>query len=239
MCRAALALIFSLLTLPVEAMQISPMGVEMLAMGQNARGQVVIANNSAVPLPVEMVYERLTYDESGKRLTSKANDELLILPPTAMIPPGSSQTFRLQWVGNPDLAESASFMVYAKQLPVRPAGEARKTQIQIVSAFGVIVNVAPAQGKAALKLVSWKPVKDVKGQPAVAVVVENPTNVHALMSKSQLRIGGLSLGPDAMLQRVGFGVVGPRKRRSFVISLDGVSGAPSGNGSINYLGDNR
>ena len=228
-----------LLALPAMAMSISPMAIEMLAVGKGARGQVVVTNTSNKPLPVEITYERLSYDESGKQRTSKAGDDLLVLPPTALIRPGSSQTFRLQWVGNPDLKESQSFMVYARQLPVRLPASEKRARVQVVSAFGIIVNVAPARGQADLKLLSWQPAKDAKGRPAVAVLVENPTDVHALMNRSHLRLGSLSLGPDALQQRIGFGVVGPHKRRRFLVSLVGISDRPSGKGSIAYLGRDR
>ena len=208
------------------ALSMTPMQLELTAAGNGSRAQFVITNDSDKPLPFEVIYEQLSYSESGERHVSKASDDLAVFPITAMIPAGGSQTFRVQWVGSPDLRASQSFMITARQLPLKLKGEARAA-VQLVVAFGAILNVAPLSGKADLKLVSSTQTTN-HGKPALSIVVENPTNVHALIYNCVLRTGAQTVNQDTMRNVVGIGVVGPLKRRRFLVPLtNGATGPVS------------
>lgn len=198
------------------------MALELAAAGGQSRSQFAVQNDSAFPAAVEITVEVLTYTEDGKAVRKPAGEDLLVSPPAAMIRPGTSQVFRVQWVGEPDIATSQSYMVTATQLPLRD--KSGKPVIQVTQAFGAIVNVAPVNGRSNLRLVSAKPAKMPNGRPALSILVENPTPVHALISRAALRIGDILLQPGDMRTRVGIGVVEPGKRRAFLVPLDGPAG---------------
>lgn len=201
-----------------HALGFAPMAMELTAAGSGARTQFSVSNDSTAPAAVEITIETLSYTEDGKRITAKGGDDVLITPTTAAIPPGATQTFRVQWVGAPDLAKSQSFLVSANQLPIRDTSG--KSRIQVVQGFGAILNVGPANGVAGLKLISAVAAKTPKGEPALSILVENPTNTHALISNSALRAGNQIVTPGAMRTRVGIGVVEPGKRRRFLVPLE-------------------
>ena len=203
---------------PARAMSMAPLEMELTAAGSGARTQFQIGNNSNQPLPVEISVERLSYDESGRRLQGQPSDDLAIFPVTAMIPPGGTQTFRVQYVGAPEVSKSLSFLVNARQLPVRMKSDG-KSHVQVVGAFGAILNVAPLTGTSHLKLVSSTVATTAAGKPALAILVENPTNVHALIANASLRVGNQTVNSETIRTLVGFGVVGPNKRRRFVVPL--------------------
>jgi len=201
-----------------NAMGFQPMDMEMTSAGSGTRTQFYVSNDSSAPVAVEITIDALSYTEDGKQVTKEiTSSDLLILPLTASIPPGATQTFRVQWVGDPELKASQSFMVHANQLPVRDTSG--KSRIQVVQGFGAILNVAPAGGAANLKLLSAAPAKGPKGGPAVSILVENPTNTHALIANTAVHAGGQTLGPDAMRSTVGIGVVAPGKKRRFLVPL--------------------
>lgn len=199
------------------ALGFSPMDIEMSASGVDAHAQFYVTNDSGRLASVEVTVQKLSYTEDGRQITSKGGEDLLILPPTAVIPPGGSQTFRVQWVGAPDLAKSRSYLVTAAQLPVRDTSG--RSVIQIVGAFAAILNVAPTNGVSDLKLLSVQPARTPKGEPALSILVENPTSTHALISNTAIKIGNQFLGPDWMRAHVGIGVVEPGKRRRFLVPL--------------------
>lgn len=149
--RAALTLTLSALAFLVsaslaDAMTVSPLQVEMSAVGQRANGRVTVVNTSNRPLPVEAVIERLTLDENGKQKTQKAGEEFLIMPPQAMIPPGGTQNFRLQWLGDPMMERSQSFMLFINQIPVKmPKGQ---SGVQVVMGMGVMMGLRGFQSAA-------------------------------------------------------------------------------------------
>ncbi len=213
-----------------RAMTLTPMSIELTAGGNRSHAQFQVGNDSPAPLPIEIIVERLSYSENGNRQSSAAADELAIFPATALIPPGGTQTFRVQWVGSPDLGRSQSFVVTARQLPVKWKADGH-ARVQIVTAFGAIVNVAPLAGISDLKLVSSSPTKTAQGKPAVSILVENPSDVHALLSNSIIRVGSQSVNPETIRTMVGIGVVEPRKRRRFLVPLQGPA---NGTASLEY-----
>ena len=222
-------------TATARAMTMSPLEMELTAGGSYARTQFQVSNNSDKPLPIEITFDRLSYTEAGEHKTSLAADDLLIFPATAMIPPGGTQTFRVQYVGSPDIATSQSFLVNARQLPVKMKADG-KSHVQVVNAFGAILNVAPLTGTSTLNLVSSSPARTAAGQPALSILVENPTNVHALIANAALRVGSQKINAETMRANVGFGVVEPHKRRRFLAPLQG---AASGAAYLEYRPSQR
>lgn len=217
-------------TTTAKAMTMSPLGMELTAGGTHARTQFQVSNNSDKPLPIEITFDSLSYTEAGERKTRASADDLLIFPATAMIPPGGTQTFRVQYVGSPDITTSKTFLVNARQLPVKMKSDG-KSHVQIVNAFGAILNVAPLAGTATLDLLSTAPARTAAGQPALSILVENPTNVHALIGNASLRVGNQKINPETMRANVGFGVVEPHKRRRFLVPLQAPA---SGQAKLQY-----
>jgi P pilus assembly chaperone PapD len=154
-----------------------------------------------------------------------------------MIAPCSSQVFRLQWVGEPVIAKSESYLMSVNQVPVKmPAG---KSAVQIVMSFGVIINVAPPQGSPSLAVVSTGVEADKKsGKRYPTITVENPTNIHALLPQStiELSAGGWShtMSATELSEKVGIGLVQPGKKRRFVLPVDLPAGISSVQASLDF-----
>ena len=222
---------------PAEAMSVTPIQVEMNSSGPGGRAQIIVTNEGKDPLPVEIKLERLSLGESGERSLSKAPDNFLIFPPQALIKPGSAQVFRIQWVGEPLLSASESYMMSVNQIPVKlPTG---KSAVQIVMSFGVVINVAPPQGLPELKLVGSGVETDKKtGKRHPTITVENPTKIHALLPQSIIQVssGGWShtLSQSELGQRVGIGLVQPGKKRKFVLPVDLPANVSSVQASLDF-----
>jgi len=223
---------------PATAMSVQPTQVEMVSAGQRARAQVSVTNDGAAPMPVELVIESLAIDEKGESRKSPGGDSFLIFPPQALIAPGASQVFRLQWVGEPQMTKSESYIITVNQIPV--AAPKGRSTVQIVMAMGVLVNIAPAAGAADLRIVDTVIVSD-KGKRRPAITVENPTNTHALLPDAKVR---LASGPwSKTLERselgTGIGLVQPGKKRRFVLPVDVPANVQSIQASIQYAAPRR
>jgi len=81
----------------------------------------------------------------------------------------------LRECGSPDIDRSQPYLVTARQLPLRPKDDQR-SRVQVVSASGAILNVAPLCGCAELRLLSSAPARTPAGGPALSILVENPTS---------------------------------------------------------------
>lgn len=207
---------------PAAAMSVTPVHVEMGPAGSTARTQITVTNSSDQPMPVETALEKLSLDEAGNRRTTKAGEEFLVFPPQAIIPPGGTQVFRVQWVGEPMLERSESYLLSISQVPVKlPKGPSR---LQVVMSFGVVINVAAAEGTASLKIVGTGTTTDASGKRRPTIIVENSSKMHALLPDGSLSIsaGGFShtLSQAEMREKIGIGLVQPGKRRKFVLPVE-------------------
>lgn len=217
------------------ALHVQPLVLEMVSMGQNARGVIQMVNDSASPMPVEVMINKLDYAIDGKPSETPAGNEFVVFPPQAVVPPGATQSFRVQWVGEPEIKKSQTYMAYLKQLPVkRKAGE---TGVQVVLNFGIILNVAPLGAQSALKLVEAEAATEGKKR-GVAVTVENPSMMHSYFGDAGLVLESGSwrkvYTPAELKQTMGYGVVQPGKTRRFLVPADIPAGVGKITAVINY-----
>ena len=220
--RLAAAGIFALAgLLPAQAANVQPLSLEMVAIGSNSRSSIQMVNDGAAPMPVEIVIKKLDIGEDGKTVFSPAADEFLVFPPQAVVPAGATQSFRIQWVGAPDLKKSQSYILSVNQLPVKmKPGE---SGVQMVFDFGVVVSVAPAGAQSALHLVSAEAA--TQGQKhGAAITVQNPSAMYSYFSDAKLTLASGNwhkvISPGELRQLVGYGVVLPGKTRRILVPAD-------------------
>jgi len=203
------------------AMTVTPTQIEMTSAGRASRGAITVVNNSIAPLAVELVTKLATLDETGVPKATAADDEFLIMPPQAMIPPGATQNFRIQWLGDPLIETSRTFLIYVNQIPVKMT---KKTSaVQVVFGMGVMVNVAPPRGQAALEVAKTDITTDTRGRRHPVLTVFNPSNVHALFPRATVRVSDGSwsetITSGELAQSIGIGFVQPGHRRRFVLPV--------------------
>jgi fimbrial chaperone protein len=203
------------------AMTVTPTQIEMRSSGKDSRGVITVVNTSDRQLAVELVSKKADYDEAGTPSTAEADDEFLVMPPQALSAPGATQNFRIQWLGEPLLARSESFLIFVNEIPLKPSGGNR--QVQLVYSIGVMVNVAPPRGQPSLGVVDTSIATDGSGSRHPAVTVYNPGAVHALFSEANVYLSGqgwsYTFSKGAVAQFVGSGLVLPGHRRRFVLPI--------------------
>jgi fimbrial chaperone protein len=230
----ALAVIFG--SSVAYAMTVQPVVINLTTSGRGMTQVVTVENTFANPLPVEMRIEELALEEAGVKGTGKDPGDLLIFPAQALIQPGQTQTFRVQYVGDPELARSKHYYATVAQLPVKlPEGQ---SAIQILYNFQVLVSVAPTGVKPALKVESGMIARNQAGKPVPAVMVSNASTAHGYLSNGRLRIvqrdpAGREVfkktlsGPEIQ-QTIGFGLIGAGQTRRVMIPVE----LPSEGGSV-------
>jgi fimbrial chaperone protein len=204
-----------------SAMSVEPLLLDIASAGKGVQQSFKVDNNSTAPLPVEIAVSRIEFGPNGEQTSQRAGQEFLIYPPQAIIAAGASQVFRVQWIGEPDLANSRSYRFDVSQVPVKLPKET--SGIQIVLNFGVTVNVAPAGGKSDIQVLSAAPVvKD--GKRFAALTVKNPGSKHAYLRQSVIDLSGggwsAQMTSAAVGQQVGLGIVQPGKERRFILPVE-------------------
>jgi fimbrial chaperone protein len=188
---------------------------------------VTVENTFTNPLPVEMRIDELSFDENGAHGTGKDPGDLLVFPPQALIQPGQTQTFRVQYVGDPALARSKHYYVTVAQLPVKlPEGQ---SAIQILYNFQVLVSIAPAGAKPELRIVSAEVGKNEAGKPVPVITITNASAAHGYLSHGRLRIVEKDASGKEVLRRtipgpeiqqtIGFGLVTSGQTRRITVPV--------------------
>jgi P pilus assembly chaperone PapD len=159
------------------AMTVQPVMINLTTTGRGMNQVITVENTFATTLPVELRVQELKVTENGVELTGVDPGDLLVFPPQALIEPGQTQSFRVQYVGDPDLAASKHYYITVAQLPVQlPEGQ---SAIQILYNFQVLVSVGPAGVKPALAIRSASIGQNAEGKPVPVLTVGNcPSSEH-------------------------------------------------------------
>lgn len=213
---------------PAWPMTVQPVVIDLTAIGSGMSRVVTVENTFATRLPVELRVEELAFENGQLVNTHKDPGDLLVFPPQALIEPGQTQSFRVQYVGDPDLAQSKHYYVTVAQLPVKLAEG--QSAIQILYNFQVLVSVTPANARSAITIVSAAVETNREGKPVPAVTVSNGSNAHGYLSRGRLKIAQFndageqvfsrSISGPEMLQIVGFGLVGANTTRTIQIPVE-------------------
>jgi fimbrial chaperone protein len=219
------------------AMTVQPVIVDLSPSGRKGTALVSVENTSTDPLPVELRIAEAVLDTNGVSVSPRASEDLLIFPPQAIIAPGATQSFRIQYIGEPEMARSRHYYVTVAQLPVQlPEGT---SAIQIVYNFNVIVSVAAPGQTASISAVSGEIVKTAEGKPVAAFTVANTGLNYDYLINGRLRlvqkdasgkeVFRKTLSGQEIQQTIGYGLVGPEVSRRIVTAIE----LPSAEGSLN------
>lgn len=217
-------------------MTVQPVVVDLQMSGRGMSQVVTVENTFATPLPVELKVQELELTPEGVRQTGKDPGDLLVFPPQAMIEPGQTQTFRVQYVGDPALARSKHYYITVAQLPVKlPEGQ---SAIQILYNFQVLVSIAPNGVQPKIAVTGANVGRNAEGKPIPIVSVQNDSPAHGYLSNGRLRIVekdasgaqvfSRTLSGSEIQQTMGFGLIGGGQARSVAVPVE----LPSGDGTV-------
>jgi P pilus assembly chaperone PapD len=212
-----------------SATTVTPVVIDLQSNGRGVVANISVSNTGAGPLPIEIEIIPLVPSTAGLQpgQTQAADEDLLVTPPSALIPAGKTQTFRVQWIGDPELATSKHYYVSINQLPVKlPEGE---SAVQVVYNFQVLVSVSSPNRKPQLAIASAA-TATVDGKPVAAVTVQNNGQAHGYISQHRLKIAATGAGGAELFsktisgaefqQLVGYGLVATGQTRTVNIPLD-------------------
>lgn len=219
-----------------QAMTVQPVVIDMQTAGRQMSSVITVENTFATPLPVELSVQELELTPDGVKQTGTDPGDLMIFPPQAIIEPGQTQTFRLQYVGDPALAKSKHYYITVAQLPVKlPEGQ---SAIQILYNFQVLVSVAPAGVKPQIIIQGAEIGKNADGKPVPVITVANDSVAHGYLANGRLRVvqkdsAGKQVFTKSMSgaeiqQSMGFGLIGGGQVRKVTVPVE----LPSAEGSV-------
>ena len=237
--RAAAITIATLLSTPggARALQVQPVIFDMSSTGSGTRQSITVVNSASKPVPMELKVNRLDLGPHGEMIKSPGGeDDFLIFPPQTIVPAHSTQTFRIQWVGDPAIAESRSYNILVNQIPVEvpESGSGKgKLSLQIVYSFVTTVTVRPPAGEASFRLRNAKAETNKEGKYGIALTIENTGNLHNYLANADVAVeaGNWSkdLSPQTVRALAGPGLILPHHTRTIFIPLEDM---PKNPGSV-------
>ncbi len=217
------------LPIPATATTVSPVVLDLQTSGRAVVANIAVTNNGARPLTMEAVTIPLKATPTGFTPVEGANgdEDLLVTPPSSLIPPGKTQTFRVQWIGDPELSSSKHYYVGINQLPVKmPEGQ---SAVQIIYNFNVLVSVSSPDHKPLINIVSVVPASASDGKPVAAITVQNSGEAHGYISQHKIKLTETSAAGAELLsktisgsefqQLVGYGLVASGQTRTVNVPL--------------------
>lgn len=213
------ALLLSLLLSPqnVLAFDVTPT-VSVIELPKNASGiTLVVRNPRNVALPISTEIVERFIEEDGKERHEPADDLFVVFPPQAVIPPGGSQSLRVQWLG-PLPTTSRSFTLIAGEIPVDLNG-AGGSQLQTILRMGASVHVAAAGTMPKPVLAAATPVDN-----DVSVTLTNEGDRFFYIDSVALVFDDKRIADMELANAAGRTLVPPGARRTFRVS--NVKGTP-------------
>lgn len=215
---AAFILLFSGLSSAAGAFEVAPMRMEMAPSGSGANEVITVRNTLVEPLAIEVFVTERIVAEDGTQTFPPNETDFLIFPPQAFIQPGESQAFRVQYIGDPALEASRSYVANVSQVPVKKIDGAG---VQLVYRFGAAIYVHPKGSSAALS------VQEAVAQDGrVAVKIANQGNRIAFLTNDRVELstpsGGESYEGASLKEQIENPLVPPLSTRVFVFDAPGV-----------------
>jgi P pilus assembly chaperone PapD len=213
------------MAMPANAMTVSPVVLN-LTPGAGKTQTISVENSFDKPLHVELTVQEIVPDANGFTSTNRPSEDLLIFPPLAVIQPGQTQTFQVQYVGDA-VTRSKHYYITIAQLPVqRTEGQ---PAVQVLYNFQVLVSVSPERTRPALRIDRAEVGATQEGKPAAAITVTNTANAHGYLSNGRLRIvqkdrSGRRLsessfaGPEIQ-QTIGYGLIAGGQTRRILVPI--------------------
>jgi fimbrial chaperone protein len=128
---------------PVGAYQFTPIHAQLTPMGPGSSVSFTATNPHATPVALELEIVQRSLDAHGKEHRAPEPDNFLIVPPQLILMPNQSQTVRVQWLGDPDLAHEAAFRLLATQVPVNLDKDSEGAMIEVNYNYEISLYVTP------------------------------------------------------------------------------------------------
>lgn len=220
------AIVLAFTSVAAEAARVSPMIVEISPLGRGSVARVELSNPGQNEFPVEVQMFRGVISEAGELELIPADDQFLVFPSQRVVPAQSQQVFRVQYIGEPEIASSEMYYMQIRQIPVNVTPT--ESQVQVVVNFNVLVNVIPEGARAEPVVESIRPAvrDDVTG---IEVRLANRGTRYFTAGTAPWQISGTAADGSAVDVRltaeqvsgtIGVGVVAPGRARVFFIPTE-------------------
>ncbi len=168
---------------PAVGYEVQPMIQKVDVSSGSGYSSIQIRNTSDQALPIDISAFRMELHNGSPRTGRAADDDLLVFPPSVVIPPASTQVVRIQWLPDSIQNTDTSYIVLVEQLPNRATSEG----VQMLLAFNAIVHVHVPYASPAL-VVAKSTIRFDELEPVLQVELHNTGTGNAYGHEISLQL---------------------------------------------------
>ena len=185
---------------PALAFKLSPFVMDFDPAGSGANRTFRVQNDFNTPIAVEITMARREMAADGSDVLSDAEDEFIVFPPQMVVPPGQTQTVRVQWIGDPNPAKEMAYRIIAEQLPVRLEREQEPgIFIKLLVRYVGSVYIVPKGVTSDIGVESAKPVTGEGDARLLELTVRNRGTAHAILRELSITVTAADSGASTTI----------------------------------------
>lgn len=177
---------------PAWAYDLKPIVIQLAPSGGGASQMIMVTNTEDAPIAIEAKTFQRTQSRDGTEMLEPENEDIILAPPQMIIPPKTSQTFKVQWIGNPRPDKELAFRLITEQLqielPEAPTTTQKTADVRLQYRYEAALYITPAKSAPALTVDGAELVKDDKGAPMLKLSLTNGGTRRAIPDKPELTL---------------------------------------------------
>lgn len=214
-----------------NAYELEPIVVQLAPSGSASVNSMTVTNTHDVPIAIEVTVYSRTQKPDGSEDRVVENNDILVTPPQMVIAPGSSQSFKVRWIGEPDVSQERTYRIVTEQLPIRIADEKRddfSAQVSMRYRYEAALYIVPSDRKPAYRLLDARAVEDAGGR-FLELDIGSEGNMRAILQQPRVTVnaGGAStvIEGEAASELEGLNILAGNHR---IVRLPWPDGVPYG-----------
>ncbi len=196
--------------------QVLPYVESIDSVGSQSTATFKVVNDSDKSLPIEVITYSASLDDNNNEVNAPDSESLFVIPPQVLVKPNSVQYFRVKYLGNTDISETAAFRVQFKQIELKQ--EQKQSGVNFIFEFNSLLFVSPkgAQPKAQF-------VQNLN-QETISVKIKNIGNKFLDLAKYKMLVQGEKKAKEFYWRdyssTIDFQFVLPQRERVFSVNRD-------------------
>ncbi|MBN91999.1 MAG: fimbria/pilus periplasmic chaperone [Nisaea sp.] len=175
------------------AYDLKPIVVQLEPSGPGSSQTMVISNTHTVPIAIEVKAFRRKQLPSGDDELTPEDEDLLIYPPQMVLPPETSQSFQVRWVGEPVVDRELAFRIVTEQLPIKfekkSAGE-RTADVTVRYRYEAALYIMPDGAEPDAALTSVSRVTGEDGSEFLELAIASNGTMRAILDEPSIILSG-------------------------------------------------
>lgn len=178
-------------TLAGGSYQLSPSNISLTPSGSRSTASFQVTSTGVEPVAIEVQILERQMDINGVETRPDAEDEFMVYPPQILLQPGESQTVRVTWLGEPEMATEQAYRLITEQLPInleREESAPNGIQVGITALYRYVASVYVTPREAASNVVLDATHEMRNGNDALVLSFDNQGTAHQLLNDLTLTL---------------------------------------------------